>query len=165
MNSIVEKMCFKDLLEEAESKSPEPYEHLLVESVKSLKEKDEAAYIKMYLKARKDLCNSHFDEPTAELAFMEMKSKDTKNSNKSPFWDKKQTEEIMEKSDIKAGDYNFYDFWFVLNMIRSDFFNPALKETETDYYVEMAKEFLKDDDIKDPKGKAYNYWYHVVKGL
>ena len=64
-------------------------------------------------------------------------------------WTMNQTTEILKSKGFK---YNPYDFYAVMNMIYSDYFNPKF-DIET--YVELTKDWLDDVDIGNCKTLKY----------
>ena len=62
----------------------------------------------------------------------------------------------IEQTSQYAGNYDKYDFYVVMNMMYSDYFNPKFDEST---YAQLAKDWLDDKDIED---KLLNYYYYVV---
>ena len=60
----------------------------------------------------------------------------------------------MREKSIKCDPYDFYA---VLNMMYSDYYNSKF---DISMYVELAKDWIHDMDIDD---KILKYYYYVVK--
>ena len=67
--------------------------------------------------------------------------------------------EIAKNEGISFKKFNEYDWFYVLNMIYSDFYKVFVNNTNL--YVKTALEWLNDIDVKS--GKAYRYYIKVVK--
>lgn len=90
-------------------------------------------------------------------------------------WTLEQTTKVGEDIGIDFNNwkYNKYTFNYVMNMIRSDYFNefkkifstsPLMKQTILDsptFYAHMAKAWLDDEDA--PEDKVLKY-IHIVTG-
>jgi len=71
-------------------------------------------------------------------------------------WTYEQTTEILKSNELK---YNPYDFYAVMNMIYSDYYNPKF-DTET--YLMMSKDWLDDKDVDGCKTLKY---YMFIAGV
>ena len=64
----------------------------------------------------------------------------------------------MEQTSSLAGNFNKADFYAVLNMMYSDYFNERF---DTNVYVTLAKDWLDDPDVGECK--TLKYYMFVVK--
>ena len=95
--------------------------------------------------------NEHFTEDLAKEAVDGMINED---GTKGGHYSVEEVEEIVKKHEIQLGEYCIWDFFYVLNMVRSDF-EGSIPDNEKSY-VQVAKAFLFDED--GPKGKAVKYY-------
>lgn len=63
----------------------------------------------------------------------------------------------MDQTNQYAGRHNPADFFAVLNMMYSDYYNPSF---DTSTYVKLAEDWLNDPDVGP--GKTLKYYYYVV---
>ena len=102
----------------------------------------------------KNLC--HFNEELAKEAVENMKNAD---GTTGAHWSLKEAVEAAKNEGISFNNFNEYDWFYVLNMIYSDFYKVF--NGNTNMYVKTAFEWLNDIDVKP--GKAYRYYMQVVK--
>ena len=93
------------------------------------------------------MLNPDFTKETAEYAVSKMKNED---GTEGGHWDYDTTTSVMKS---KGYDFNPCDWYYVLNMVYSDYFS---KDQPDDYYFKLAYDFLKDKDA--PVGKAKKYF-------
>ena len=93
------------------------------------------------------MLNPMFTRETAEYAVSKMKNED---GTEGGHWDYDTTTSVMKS---KGYDFNPCDWYYVLNMVYSDYFS---KDQPDDYYFKLAYDFLKDKDA--PAGKAKRYF-------
>lgn len=93
------------------------------------------------------MLNPMFTRETAEYAVSKMKNED---GTEGGHWDYDTTTSVMKS---KGYDFNPCDWYYVLNMVYSDYFT---KDQPDDYYFKLAYDFLKDKDA--PVGKAKKYF-------
>lgn len=93
------------------------------------------------------LLNPDFTKETAEYAVSKMKNED---GTEGGHWDYETTTSVLKS---KGYDFNPCDWYYVLNMVYSDYFS---KDQPDDYYFKLAYDFLKDKDA--PVGKAKKYF-------
>lgn len=98
----------------------------------------------------------HFDKETAIEAVANMENAD---GTTGEHWDIEQTTAAAKQAGIIFKKYNEYDFYYVLNMLYSDNYNVFGDDSST--YIQLAKAWL--DDIDVDEGKAWRYYYKVVK--
>ena len=93
------------------------------------------------------MLNPDFTKETAEYAVSKMKNDD---GTEGGHWDYDTTTSVLKS---KGYDFNPCDWYYVLNMVYSDYFS---KDQPDDYYFKLAYDFLKDKDA--PVGKAKKYF-------
>lgn len=93
------------------------------------------------------MLNPYFTKETAEYAVSKMKNED---GTEGGHWDYDTTTSVLKS---KGYDFNPCDWYYVLNMVYSDYF---AKDQTDDYYFKLAYDFLKDKDA--PVGKAKKYF-------
>lgn len=93
------------------------------------------------------MLNPDFTKETAEYAVSKMKNED---GTEGGHWDYDTTTSVLKS---KGYDFNPCDWYYVLNMVYSDYFS---KDQPDDYYFKLAYDFLKDKDA--PVGKAKKYF-------
>ena len=93
------------------------------------------------------MLNPDFTKETAEYAVSKMKNED---GTEGCHWDYDTTTSVLKS---KGYDFNPCDWYYVLNMVYSDYF---AKDQPDDYYFKLAYDFLKDKDA--PVGKAKKYF-------
>lgn len=113
-------------VEEVREKHPEMVEHFL---------------IKVDL-----LLNPHFTKETSKYAVSKMQNKD---GSVGEHWSRETTDKVL---DSKGYDFNHCDWYYVLNMMYSDYYKSG-RSDET--YIELACDFLNDKDAPHDKVKKY----------
>lgn len=101
--------------------------------------------------------NDTMDRWTAEEWVKGMKNAD---GTRGQHWSMDQTKQIMEKRQI---DCDPTEFWVTMNMLYSDY-SKVVKQhgiTSVDFYADMAKAFLDDEDAVD--GKLMSYYEYIVE--
>lgn len=112
-----------------------------------LKESDPEKYLHYKYKLHKLAYGEHLTEEMAREWVSKMKNKD---GTVGEHWTWEQTSSLAE-------DYNKCDFYAILNMVYSDFYNSRF---DTNTYITMAKDWLSDKDVKP--GKVLRYYLYVV---
>ena len=92
------------------------------------------------------LLNPHFSKETSKYAVSKMKNKD---GSIGEHWDYETTTRVLESKDY---DFRPCDWYYVLNMIYSDYYKSGRSD---DTYIEMAYDFLADEDAPEDKAKRY----------
>ena len=96
----------------------------------------------------------HFDESMAIWAVSQMKNED---GTMGAHWTETDTSSVAASEGISFDKFNRWDFYYVLNMIYSDYYNVI--GSDTNMYIKMANAFLSDKDA--PEGKAWKYWMAI----
>lgn len=94
---------------------------------------------------------SHFDRELAVFAVSEMVNED---GTKGPHWTIEETNSVATNSSVYFDKFNEYDWFYVMNMIYSDFFKVV--GDNLSMYIMLAKGWIMDADA--PEGKAFKYW-------
>lgn len=89
----------------------------------------------------------HFDEYLAKKAVGKMKNVD---GTLGEHWSMEQTNAIADQHDIE----HKCDFYYVMNMLYSDFYNVLGNDAGT--YARMSKAYMCDPDA--PEGKPFEVW-------
>ena len=80
------------------------------------------------------------------------------DGTKGAHWTLEETTSMAKNEGITFQHFNEYDWFYVINMIYSDFYKVF--GSNTNMYVKTALEWLTDADVK--AGKAYRYYVNVV---
>lgn len=92
------------------------------------------------------LLNPHFTKETARYAVEHMKNKD---GSIGEHWDYNTTSRVLEN---RGYEFNPNDWYVALNMIYSDYYKSGRSD---DTYIELAYDFLSDEDAPACKMKKY----------
>lgn len=92
------------------------------------------------------LLNPHFSKESSKYAVSKLKNKD---GSTGEHWNKETTDKVL---DSKGYDFSYCDWYYVLNMIYSDYYKSGRTD---DTYIELAHDFLEDKDAPDDKAKRY----------
>lgn len=97
----------------------------------------------------------HFTQEGAMKAVAAMKNAD---GTTGQYWSIQDVEEVTKAMSVdwSSKRYNLWDFYYALNMQRSDYYEEG---QPPQYYVKRALQFLDDKDA--PEGIAKRYWYAV----
>ena len=125
---------------------------MLVNLVDYLKCNDYEEYVCTEYEINKIANNGHLGEEVAKCWVSKMENKD---GTKGEHWTMEQVANVMKEKSIK---YDISDFYAVLNMVYSDFYNARF---DTATYIDMAKDWLDDKDIG--ACKLLKYYYFVTK--
>lgn len=102
------------------------------------------------------LYGEHFNKENAMEAVNGMENEDGTNGE---HWSLTETTRIANDNRITFKDFNEYDWYYVLNMVYSDYCKIFGDDLVT--YVKLSKAWLNDVDV--PIGKAWRYYTQVVK--
>ena len=123
-------------------------ETLMLAMIDKLYVLDHDEYLRVEHKLYKRVYGKHLNEELAHEWVSAMKNKD---GTRGEHW-------TIEQTSQYAGQHNKYDWYAVLNMMYSDYYNPKF---DTSTYIELARDWLSDPDVEE--GKTLNYYRHVVK--
>lgn len=101
----------------------------------------------------------HFTKEGAEKAVAKMQNKD---GSSGQYWTLKDVEEVCRAMglDWNQKNYNIYDLYYTLNMMRSDYYKA---NEAPQYYVDLAFDFLDDKDAPEGKAKRYYVAMHCAE--
>lgn len=142
------RTLIKALVEKGKSTDMEMLKDLMVEMIDDIKVYDYDEYKKIEYKMYTMLYGDHLNE---ELARKWVSCMENKDGTMGEHWTYEQTSQY-------AGKFDKWDWYAVLNMQYSDYFNPRF---DTNTYVELAKDWLNDKDGR--KCKTLNYYWFVAK--
>lgn len=113
--------------------------------------------------------NDYGDDEEIKLSKKDIKEweRDLENEDgtRGAHWDKQQIEEVAKRMGINSEEFGENILWIVTNAMYSDYCGVAKKFgiDRPEYYVELAKAFLKDKDFDgDPEEKAMLYYKCIV---
>lgn len=97
------------------------------------------------------------DKHMIESWLMSMKNTD---GSKGPHWSFEQIKNIVKQKEI---EHDPLMFWAAINMMYSDYSEVAQKYglNNQDYYIDLAKAFLDDEDVHGDK--LSKYYFGVIK--
>lgn len=102
------------------------------------------------------LFGEHFNKENSQEAVDNMENED---GSSGEHWSCIETTKIANENRINWDTFNEYDWYYVLNMVYSDYCKIFNDDLIT--YVKLAKAWLNDIDV--PEGKAWRYYTQVVK--
>ena len=120
----------------------------VVEAIEDMKERDKDAYYKSYFTVHESIFGKHFSEELVKRAVSKMVNAD---GTSGEHWSMQQTSALASSNGVNA---NKYDFYYVMNMLYSDYCEVIGGDANT--YLKMAKAYLDDPDAS--KDKAYCLW-------
>lgn len=131
------------------------WQEIIIKLMNELKMNDPDLYDKFYDKFYCSVYGDHFSE---DLAIKAVKCMDNVDGSSGEHWTLEQTTNVAKQFSISFESFNKYDWYYVLNMMYSDYYK--LFGSNTDTYVKLAKAWLEDPDVEE--GKAYRYYKQVV---
>lgn len=102
------------------------------------------------------LFGEHFNKENAQEAVDGMENED---GTTGEHWSFTETTRIASENRVSWETFNEYDWYYVLNMVYSDYCKIFGDDLAT--YVKLAKAWLNDVDV--PEGKAWRYYTEVVR--
>ena len=105
--------------------------------------------------------SERLDRQTAEEWVSQM-TKPDKSGSKGGKWTYDQTSQILKEKNL---DLDPVAFFVVMNMLYSDYGKTLVKHgmNNVDLYVDLAKDWIEDDDVAAGKAKTADYYYCIVK--
>lgn len=125
-------------------------------SIMPLQNSDPELYIQITNNLYVECYGQHFSEWLAEKAVSSMKNSD---GTEGEHWTILQIEDVIRQYNVKCDLFNKWDFYYVMNMLFSDY--SAIFGNDVSTYVKVSKAWF--DDIDVTEGKAYRYYMGVVK--
>jgi len=141
------KKLIKDIIAKKSQADMEELEHIFIDVMHEIKEKDHDLYKRIEYKLYRLVYGNHLNE---ELACDWVAHMQNKDGTVGEHWTKAQTDQY-------ANDYNKWDWYVAMNMAHSDHFNPKF---DTTTYIELAKDWIDDKDVGE--GKTLKYYMYVV---
>ena len=110
-------------------------------------------------KAESLIYGYHFTKDGAEKAVSRMKNKD---GSSGAYWTLEDVEKVASSMGIdwSCKNYNIYDLYYTLNMVRSDYYKDG---QAPQYYADLAFDFLEDKDAPEGKAKRYYLAMHCAE--
>lgn len=138
--------------EELENKVDDTIEKYL----NKIKRMDYHLYEEIIMDLYIDVYGEHFNKHMAHEAVSGMENED---GTTGEHWSLDETTRLMAQYKMTSEYYNDYDFYYVMNMLYSDFYGVVGNDITT--YLKLAKYWLCDKDVAE--GKALRYYMKVVK--
>lgn len=110
-------------------------------------------YEQFYQRVSDIMKDDHLTQEEAEKYVSNLHHKD---GEKGEYFSCKQVEEIIRKNP-ELEEYNKHDVYYVMNMVRSDFYKP---NWGVDTYVMFTIMFFEDPDGKTNKAKLHAETFH-----
>lgn len=139
------------IVDSGDSKKMHELRDVLVNLIDDLKTQDYYRYVQYEHWIHSILYGEHLGKDLAECWVSKMKNKD---GTTGQHWTYEQVSQVMREKGMKC---DTSDFYAVLNMVYSDYYNSKF---DLNTYIELAKDWLNDEDVKD---KVVKYYYYVVK--
>lgn len=133
---------------QGDEKKTKQFFDAVIEAVEDMKNKDKFAYYSSYFTIHESIFGKHFSEELVKKAVGDMVNAD---GTKGEHWTLQQTNSLLTSNNAT---YDKYDFYYVMNMLYSDF--SGVLGTEAPTYFKLAKAYLDDPDAS--KDKAYCLW-------
>lgn len=115
----------------------------------------------MYSRLPEDMVNYldhygfHFNKKACEMACKLMKSK-----KKFPMMTKEDVEELLKKHGVVLEKNKLYDFVFVANMAKSDYWQSSIVDEQ--HLALFVKDYIDDEDASDET--AFRRWLATMVG-
>ncbi|MCQ2911416.1 MAG: hypothetical protein MJ244_04425 [Clostridia bacterium] len=120
------------------------------------KEKDKETYTNLMDELFVSIHGEHLTEEMAHNAVSKMMNED---GTSGEHYTMDLSKLLAERNGITWNDFNMYDWYYVLNMVYSDYYKVF--GNDDNMYIKLALAWLNDKDISD--GKAYRYFKNVVE--
>lgn len=146
------KHDIRHIIEHGSNEDMHELEELFGKAVEDLKENDKEKYCEIAYKIHKIAYDGHLGEELAKKWVAHMENKD---GTKGGHWNWDETESVRKQYAPKL---NASDFYAILNMIYSDYYNSRF---DTATYAQLATDFIADKDVDDCK--VLKYYMKIVK--
>lgn len=120
------------------------------------KEKDKETYTNLMDELFVSINGEHLTEDMAHKAVSKMNNEDGTNGE---HYNMDLAKLLADRNGVTWTDFNKYDWYYVLNMVYSDYYK--IFGNDDNMYIKLALAWLNDKDI--PEGKAYRYFKNVVE--
>ena len=141
------KHLIKKIIENGKHSDMEYLECLLDNFIHDLKTEYYIEYKSLEFDLYKMVYGEHINEELSSEWVSHMENKDGTHGG---HW-------TIEQTSKYADHYNKYDWYAVMNMMYSDYYNPKYNDND---YIEMAKDWINDKDIEG--GKTLKYYFYIV---
>lgn len=131
------------------------WQDIIIDLMEELKVSKPKMYNRFYDKFYRSVYGDHFSE---EMVMKAVKGMENVDGTMGEHWTIEQTTSVAKQTGIMFDKFNKYDWYYVLNMMYSDY--SKLFNSNTDTYIKLAKAWLEDPDVEE--GKAYRYYKEVV---
>lgn len=143
---MVKKML-NTIIKNGKDEDMEALGDIFMEMAHHLKACDYARFKDLKHKMYTIAYGEHLTEDLAKAWVSEMENKDGTHGE---HW-------TMEQTNQYAENYNKADWYAVMNMMFSDYYNP---DFNAETYIKLAKDWIGDKDVAD--GKTLRYYMYVV---
>ena len=140
------KRLVKTIIEKGNKEDMQVLEDVFFDLIDNIHDEDDYKHIER--KLIKLVYKDHFSEEKAKEIVSKFENKD---GTSGEHWD-------YETTSSLAKSYNKADWYIVLNMMWSDFYN---KRFETDDYISLACDWLDDKDATHEK--LLDYFVYIMK--
>lgn len=148
------KEYIEKIVNDGDSKEMRVLSHMLDETIYALKDYDYDMYCDYKTKLYEMAYGKKLNREMAEQWVSKMKP--------MAKWTFEDTTGVLKSKGLNIDPVDFY---VVMNMMYSDYnhtFEDYINEDEIlNFYVEMTKNFLRDED--SASDKLYNYWKNITK--
>lgn len=144
---------FKDLIAKADTAKMADITEILDVHFTELEQEDNEMYMEVMSEIYETVVGVYFDLESATYAVSCMENED---GTVGEHWTVEETDSVAKAEGITS---NLYDWYYVLNMIYSDY--SAIIGSDTATYIKLAKAWIMDKDA--PEGKPYLYW-KMIRG-
>ena len=120
----------------------------------------------MYMpEAMRDYINQygwHFSKKACEYAVKQMKKKTASSykPEKIEAWSKEEVEDLLKRCGVELENNKLYDFVFVANMAKADFYNSSIPDEV--HLALFVKDYIDDPDASDET--AFRRWLATLVG-
>lgn len=142
------RKILKDIIDSNDYNKMREIECCLENLIIDLKTSNYDKYKEIEYKLYKIAYDNHLTEDLAKEWVASMENKD---GTSGEHW-------TLEQTNAYCGKHNKYDWYATLNMMYSDYYNSKFG---VDTYVELAKDFLDDEDTD--KDKLLKYYMLIVR--
>ena len=136
------------------------------DALEPMKESNPEWYWKLVKGMYASMNGKHFNEEFGKWQVEQMHFKDKSGAiHKAPYWSDETIKSVYEAHKNKMNNYPFWDFYVTLNMMKADNYcmlkgwYPNTNDEELDAkIIEMAINYLNDDDAPNPQTKIWSYF-------
>lgn len=98
----------------------------------------------------------HFSKEACDYAVKTLRKENPSTKKLEPIevWSKDQVDDLLKRTNIVLNDNQLYDYVWVANMIRSDYWKTSV--TDEQHLAQMIKDIIDDADQRD--GFIFNRW-------